>query len=158
MIRKAEYVVNLGIFILFLVALLLAQQFPKAAAAYPSLICWVGMALTVVLTVRMAINDALLRKDSEKLAQAKEELKSNRMTSDHFKSIALFLGVLLVYIFSITKLGYFISTITYLIVAMSLFKKKFTWVILLVSAVYPLVMYLVFDKFLHLVIPHGIFY
>ena len=80
------------------------------------------------------------------------------MTSDHFKSIALFLGVLLVYIFSITKLGYFISTITYLIVAMSLFKKKFTWVILLVSAVYPLVMYLVFDKFLHLVIPHGIFY
>ena len=78
MIRKAEYVVNLGIFILFLVALLLAQQFPKRFAAYPSLICWVGMALTVVLTVRMAINDALLRKDSEKLAQVKEELKSNR--------------------------------------------------------------------------------
>jgi len=158
MISKKDYLVNLGIFAFFLVAMVLAGKFPKAAAAYPILICQVGIGLTVLLTAKMLIRDAKIRKNEKEIEEIKERHKQSALTKEHYKNIGVFMGMLLLYILSIRSLGYFVSTITYLIVSMSVFKKRFSWVIVVVAIGFTILMYLTFDRFLHIVIPHGILY
>lgn len=158
MISKREYLVNLGILAFFLVAMMFASRFPKAAAAYPILICRVGIVLTLVLSVKMLIRDAKIRKSEQDLEETREQNRQKTLTKEHYKNIGIFMGMLLLYILSIRGLGYFVSTITYLIVSMSIFKKRFSWVIVVIAIVFTIVMYLTFDQFLHIVIPHGIFY
>ena len=158
MIDKNVYLVNLGIFVIFLVAMILARDFSPAAAAYPLLICRVGIGLTVILTIKLLIRDIILKKHAEKEREAREDLKKKRLTKEHYKNILIFMGMLFIYIFSIIRLGYFVSTITYLLVAMSVFNKKINWKIIVVSVLFSILMYLIFDRFLHIMIPHGILY
>ena len=158
MINKKIYLVNLGIFIVFLVAMILADNFPVAASTFPILICRVGISLTVLLTIKMLVKDAIIKKNAKKLQDVRDEIEKAKLTKEHYKSIFIFMSMLLVYIFSINRLGYFVSTIIYSILSMSVFKKKINWVIIVVAVVFSMLMYLIFDRFLHLMIPHGILY
>lgn len=159
MINKKEYAAYLGIFAIFFAAFVIAGGYPAESAGYPRLICSIGMALMVVLTVKNVFRDGKIRKDAEKLQEVQKELEKDQLTAEKFKRIAIFMGMLLVYIFCINKLGYFVSTALYLMASMTVFNNhKFRWVIPAVSVVFVVVMYLAFDRFLHIMIPHGILY
>ena len=158
MINKMQYVVYSCIFAIFFAAYIIANSFPDAAASYPHTICMVGMILTLMLIVDHLIKDRKVIKDSAKMQHTLEELRKEKLTRAQFKSICIFMGMLFSYIFLIDKLGYFSTTIIYLIISMTVFHKKFSWVIAVVAVGFTGVMYLVFDQFLHLLIPSGILF
>ena len=158
MINKMEYIVYSCVFALFLAAYLIANTFPDAAASYPQMICIVGMVLTALLIGSHLLSDSKTRKDEAKLNQKIETLKQEKMTLSQFKWICIFMGMLLVYILCISHVGYYVSTAVYLLVSMLIFHKKFSWVILAVSVGFTGVMYFVFDRFLHILIPGGLLF
>ena len=156
--NKAEYAVYLVLFIFFFAAYLMALAFPEKAGTYPKGICIVALVLLVMLTAKTFYRDLRLLKDEEKYSKKVAEIEEKKMTLEQYKKIAIFMLMLFIYIFCIEKLGYFVSTITYLIVSMTVFKKKISWVIPVVAVGFTGVMYLVFDKVLHIMIPSGILF
>lgn len=158
MINKKEYIVYSCIFLFFLVAYLIANTFPDAASAYPQAICTVGMALAVLLIGNHLRLDKKVMRDETRLNESREQINKAKITVFQLKRICIFMGMLLVYVFCIPRVGYYVSTIVYLFASMFVFHKKFSWLIPVISVGFTGVMYLLFDRFLHLVIPSGILF
>lgn len=155
MINKKEYIVYSCVFLLFLAAYLIANTFPEAAATYPQAICVAGMVLTAILIGRHLQLDRKVKQDKVKFAEIVEQLRKEKLSCSQLKWICIFMGMLLLYIFCIPRVGYYISTVSYLFISMLIFHKKISWLIPLVSVGFTGIMYLLFDRFLHLVIPGG---
>lgn len=158
MVNKKEYIVYAGVFVIFCTAFMMANAFPEQAANYPKVICTTGMVLVALLTIKNYLKELRVGKNLNELGALKDELQKHAMTWEQFKRICIFIGMLLAYIASINKIGYFASTAVYLIASMTAFKKKINWLIIVASLIFVVMMYVVFDRFLHIIIPHGMLY
>ena len=158
MINKKEGILYICIFALFLAAYLMADSFPAAAATYPKAICMLGMFLDMVLILARIIKDSNIKKDEKELKRLKEEYVESALKPEQIKRICIFMGLLLIYIFCIKKLGYFVSTITYLVISMAVYNEKLNWKMFTISIMFVTALYFVFNNLLHILIPHGILY
>lgn len=140
--KKYDKILTIGLLIIEVFYFILIKQLPERAARYPYFV----LGLLVFLTVILAIDAFFIK--------AKSEVKEEK-----FKDIKLgqFFFIILasaVYIALIEIVGFFSTTVVYLLVVMLGLKNSVKWSII-TSIVFPIFIYLIFVSFLRVPVPRG---
>lgn len=89
-------------------------------------------------------------------ARVFEREKSEHLRGESRKRIIIIIGSLLVYVFTLSKFGYLLSTFLLMGVLFSLVERR-NWLIIIVKAIIvTLITYLIFEKWLACQLPQGI--
>lgn len=140
--KKYDKILTIGLLIIEVFYFILIKQLPERAARYPYFV----LGLLVFLTVILAIDAFFIK--------AKSEVKEEK-----FKDIKLgqFFFIILAsaaYIALIEIVGFFSTTVVYLLVVMLGLKNSVKWSII-TSIVFPIFIYLIFVSFLRVPVPRG---
>lgn len=158
MLNKKLGIVYGCFFALFMAAYVMAGSFPAASGRYPKLICILGMAISVYMFIAEVLEDRRLAKNQEALQEKKDKLAAETLKKAEVMAIILFLILMSLYILGIFKVGYYVSTIIFMIVCMSVLKKRFSVVYAVVALAFTIFIFVVFSNVLHIVTPKGLLF
>lgn len=141
--KKYDKILTIALLLLEVFYFILIKQLPEKAARYPYFVLGLLFSLTLILAVNAFF------------------IKSNAEDEDgeKFKDIKIgqFLFIILasiVYIVFIEIIGFFTTTVVYLLVVMLGLKNSIKWSIV-TSILFPIFIYFVFVAFLRVPVPKG---
>lgn len=117
-----------------------------------------GMIVSIYLLAMDILEDKRLVKDPEALQKKKEQIARETLKKEETTAIFLFLILISLYILGVFRIGYYVSTITFMIVCMSALKKRFSVVYALVALAFTIFIFVVFSNVLHIVTPKGLLF
>ena len=147
MTRK-NIVSGLVFVILFISVLVLSRSLPEQTKYYPTLIGYIGLFLSVLLTVTNVVKLTKDKSDKEKLVNIKVE---------QLVRIMIMTGLLIVYILVINKIGYIVTTIVFMFgITYILGNLKKPVKSLIISCVFSITLYVLFEIIMNVSLPSGI--
>lgn len=140
---------------LFGAAFAAATGFPDGAKEYPMLVAAVGAALCAALTINAVWGYLKLKKDPDKLQEARQKHEKAKLRRRDYLHVAIAIIAISTYAILIPFLGFYLSTLLFMVGSMTLLKPRKVYVYALVAVLYLLMIYFVFDKTLHIFLPSG---
>ena len=139
---KYDRVLTIGLFILEIFSFFMIKSLPAKAAKYPLFV----LGLLVLLTTLLGIKSFTTKVEKE---------KSKVFQGFQWKQFLFIIFLSAIYILSIDKIGFFISSFLYLIIIMIGLKSNIKLAVIS-SVVFCLLMYFIFVVFLKVPVPNGI--
>ncbi|MDO4690199.1 MAG: tripartite tricarboxylate transporter TctB family protein [Fusobacterium sp.] len=141
--KKYDKILTIALLILEVFYFILIKQLPEKAARYPYFV----LGLLVFLTIILAINAFVIKaKDDEEESDKFKDVKIGQFLFIIFASAA--------YIALIEIVGFFTTTVVYLLIVMLGLKNSVKWSVI-TSILFPIFIYFVFVSFLRVPVPKG---
>ncbi|MBR5508444.1 MAG: tripartite tricarboxylate transporter TctB family protein [Lachnospiraceae bacterium] len=115
---------------------------PDVSKGYPIFLLGISYLMTIVL---------LLKSVSRMKLEEKQETK----VVEQAKVIIPYCGLITVYLFMMTKIGYVVSTIAFMIISLLYLRLKNKVLMVILSVVTTALIYFVFTNFLVVILPRG---
>jgi len=141
--QKTDYYLSAAIYVLGFAYIGMVSQMSKAAATYPLFVGVLLMVLNTVFLIKVYISRRKNKPEEEKLFN---DFKAKQFFTVFITCIS--------YIFTMGILGFYTSTIVYLIVTLGLLGVKKKW-ILVSTVVFCGVIYMAFSVLLRVPLPTG---
>ena len=141
--QKTDYYLSMAIYVLGFAYIGVVSQMSKAAATYPLFVGLLLMVLNTVFLIKVYISRRKNKPEEEKLFN---DFKTKQFFTVFITCIA--------YIVTMGTLGFYTSTIVYLVVTLGLLGVKKKW-ILVTTVVFCFVIYMAFSVLLRVPLPTG---
>lgn len=138
---KYDKILTVGLFVLEILYFIMIKALPEKAARYPFFVLSLLFALTVILGIQ-----SFMKKEKEE--------NSGLFAGFQIKQFLFIVGISFVYILCIDVVGFFTSSLIYLIVIMFGLKANIKWAIIS-SVIFCILIYLIFMVFLKVPVPRG---
>ena len=143
--KLKERLTSLPLFVLFALAFYYSRKFPKVPKMLPTALSILGMVLTACIFIRTFMG-------KEKTTEAIDKAAMFRIVA----AIALVLA----YVLTITTIGFYTTSFVFIMVFAYLIdtKKYSLWLYPTIACGILGIIYLIFDLFLHVLLPKGILF
>ncbi len=139
-----DKIYGLGVTLISVLLTCQAFRYPPESSQFPRFLCILMVVFSLISLVR-AIKNSEPKKEEVSFAQ-------------NFKIPCIVFATAIAYGLGIAKIGYFVSTIAYLLVTMYIFGARRIVPMVVSSAIFLIVIYALFVQFLGLRLPEGIFF
>lgn len=141
--KKYDKILTIALLLLEVFYFVLIKQLPEKAARYPYFV----LGLLFFLTLILAINTFFIKSNADEEDEKFKDIKIGQFLFITFASV--------VYIILIDIVGFFTTTVIYLLVVMLGLKNSIKWSIV-TSIIFPIFIYFVFVMFLRVPVPKGL--
>jgi len=145
-LRKANIIISLFLIAISIFLYYQTITWEKDPATLPRLMLGVIIFLSILLIIKSITKNPKMNKIVKK------------MSRQSFLRIFIATCITLLYVVSINLLGLYLSTLFFLIIILLYIGEKNKLVIFGVPVLFLIFLYLIFDLFLHVDIPRGIFF
>jgi hypothetical protein len=150
---KNNKIAGAVLLVFFAIALFMARSFPTQSSYFPTIICVLGILLSVILIVSAFVTEA---RGKGKPAKP--------LTSKAKKMIAIMTGLIVLYAIGMKTIGFAVSTFIYIVVSgLILYPEKITkenkkpiLIVVLSALIVSVLITVVFKKILYVPLPSGL--
>ncbi len=143
--KLKERLTSLPLFVLFALAFYYSRRFPKVPKMLPTALSVLGMILTACIFIRTFLN--------------REESAGTADRAAMFRIVAA-VTLVLTYVLTLRTIGFYVTSFMFIMVFAYLIdtKKYSLWLYPAVAGGILGIIYLIFDLFLHVLLPKGILF